>query len=135
MAPACPSNPAPPTGYAVWQGRVPPELTAWAIQIRDGINKFPYGTTWTRDWKGLPVLARKDYHTWTYVNGQLVSGICIPGVTLYQPLADRVLFTFDEDQAQAAGAKFDTTGILISGAALIGVVGAFFLALRYAGRP
>jgi hypothetical protein len=91
----CPSNPAPPSGYAIWKGPVPPELTQWAIAIRDHIGSYPYGQQFTMNWAGSTVLARKDHHTWTYVRQpdgsvQLRTGICIPGVTLYRPQTSTV---------------------------------------------
>jgi hypothetical protein len=84
----CPSNPPSPQGFTIWKGAVPTPLTQWAIDLRDHINASPYGTVWTTDYKGLTVAARKDYHTWTYRKQpdgsvQLVTGICIPGITLY----------------------------------------------------
>src|ERR1700758_549281 len=81
----CPTNPPPPLGYGVWRGNVPTPLVQWAIGLRDRIRNFPYGQTWALDYNGAIVLARKDHHVYSYINGQLVSGICIPGVTLYQP--------------------------------------------------
>ena len=86
----CPGNPPPPDGYRVWRGSVPPELVQWAIDLRDHIRSFPYGTVWTMSYGGQTVVARKDYHTWTYKGGQLLQGICIPGITLYEPIPPAV---------------------------------------------
>ena len=80
----CPSNPPAPAGYAVWQGAVPPQLSAWAASLLQTTS--PIGTTWTRDYNGQAVIARAEYHTWTYQNGQLVTGVCIRGITLYQSI-------------------------------------------------
>jgi hypothetical protein len=86
----CPSNPSVPDGYLIWKGAVPPELTQWVIALRDQLRSYPYGQRWTTDWNGFTVLARKDHHTWTYrpqPNGapKLVTGLCLPGITLYRP--------------------------------------------------
>jgi hypothetical protein len=81
----CPSNPPPRAGYAVWRGPVPKELTQWAMMLRDHVAAFPYGQEWTMRWMGTNVVARKDFHRWTYQGGQLVTGLCIPGITLYRP--------------------------------------------------
>jgi len=86
---SCPGNPPAPAGFTVWKGPVPTELVQWAISLRDHVSGFPYGQTWTMQYtdptgKTQTVTARKDYHTWTYRGGQLVQGICIPGITLYQ---------------------------------------------------
>ena len=84
----CPGNPAPPPGYGLWKGPVPPVLTQWAMGIRDHINSggFPFNTTWSVPYNDQLIVARKERHGWTYKNGQLVTGLCISGVTLYAPL-------------------------------------------------
>jgi hypothetical protein len=83
---SCPSNPPAPAGFRVWKGPVPAELTQWAMNLRDTVAQFPYGQIWTMSYQGAQVAARKDYHTWTWRNGALVTGICIPGITLYSAL-------------------------------------------------
>jgi hypothetical protein len=51
-----------------------------------------YGDTVGLDLEGEGfVVARKDHHTWTYKNGRLVTGLCIPGITLYKPLLTQAL--------------------------------------------
>jgi hypothetical protein len=80
----CPNNPPPRAGYVIWKGAVPPALVQWAMALRDNIKDWPYGQEWTMRWHGQDVLARKDHHTWTYRGGQLLTGLCIPGVTLYR---------------------------------------------------
>ena len=87
----CPSNPPPRAGYAVWKGAVPPELTKWAVTLRDHIAPFPYGQEWTMQWGVVDVVARKDHHEWTYRkqpdgSTKLLMGICWPGITLYKPI-------------------------------------------------
>lgn len=89
---SCPANPPAPPGYRVWRGPVPTELTQWAMQLRDNIAPWPYGQTWSMQYadptsgQTETVVARKDHHSWTYRGGQLVTGLCIPGITLYSPL-------------------------------------------------
>lgn len=79
----CPGDPPAPAGFRVWTGPVPIELTQWAIDLLHHVNQYAYGTTWTMTYQGTDVLARKDHHTWTWRGGVLVTGICIPGITLY----------------------------------------------------
>jgi hypothetical protein len=80
----CTNPPAPP-GYHVFQGKVPPALTQWAIGLRNHIAAFPFGQTWTTDYDGETVLARCDCHEWTYRDGKLITGLHIKGITLYAP--------------------------------------------------
>jgi hypothetical protein len=146
---SCPSNPPAPTGYGVWLGRVPQPLTDWAISIRDHIAAPPYGTTWSKDYGGQTVIARKDYHTWTNRGGQLVTGICLPGVTLYSPRAKNGLVGVSDpsgdplampDAAMAIYNAENADGgiawgpVVGSGLALLVVVGGFVAAIKYAGR-
>ena len=161
----CPANPPAPAGYMVWKGAVPTELTQWAMQLRDNIAPFPYGQTWTLDYtdaSGNPatVLARKDYHTWTWRNGQLVTGLCIPGVTLYAPIPGGTPTTAEAGLPPPAGdplASADGTEavwgadtvpsattapptetswplVALTAGAIGGVVFLFFQALKAAGR-
>ena len=156
MAASCPGNPPAPAGYQVWRGAVPKELTEWAVDIRNHINAFPYGTIWHKEYGGQDVVARKDYHTWTYRGGQLLTGICIPGVTLYSarpggsslvdigtaddsdPLATPdesfadALFDADSSAGQPPGPSWPL--VAATGAAAIVVVGLFIAAIKYAGR-
>jgi hypothetical protein len=151
----CSPNPPAPTGYTIWKGSVAQPLVDWAISLRDHINGFPYGQTWTLDYNGQTVLARKDYHTWTWKNGVLVNGICIPGITLYAPdtpLAPAVGTSGPHAVGIAAGDTPDTVTptpdlamygapsgpnwglVAASGAAVAVVVGLFMLAMRSTGR-
>lgn len=132
MPAACPSNPPPPAGYAVWQGAVPAELSNWAVDIRDHeIGKVPYWSTWSKDYNGVTVLARKDYHTWTYINGQLITGICIPGITLYQPIAQDAAFFFRE---QPTDHPFDSQAFFTATAGVVVVLALFWAAIHFAGK-
>ncbi len=54
------------------------------MELRDHVASFPYGQTWSMTYSDGTVVARKDHHTFTWRPGQgLVTGICIPGITLY----------------------------------------------------
>lgn len=135
----------------MWRGAVPKELTDWAISIRDHVSSFSYGTIWSKEYDGRTIIARKDHHTFTYRGGRLLTGICIPGVTLYSPhgigLVDSTstgdpLATPDESMADALfdadssagqpGVDWPVVGAT-AGAALL-VVGLFVAAIRFAGR-
>lgn len=121
LAGGCPANPPAPPGFAIWKGPVPPALTQWAIVLRDRINAFPYGQQWTASWNGQTVLARKDYHTWTFRKNpdgstQLAQNICIPGITLYRAAGVGVSGLLGEDATDPARAAPDPDLALYSGA-------------------
>jgi hypothetical protein len=139
---ACPTNPPPPTGYRVWRGPVPQPLVDWAISLRDQIATFEYGTTFELPYGGIVAVARKDHHTWTYRAGKLVTGLCLPGITLYSPSSPAVgagavddTSTPDPNAALfTADAGIDWKLVAVSGLATAAVIGAFFLALHHAGQ-
>jgi hypothetical protein len=139
----CASNPPPPIGFHIWRGPVPAPLVQWAVDLRDHINKFPYGQVWTLDYNGATVAARKDFHVWSYRNGKLVTGLCIPGITLYAPKPAGVAATIQIDSLDVpdpSAAVFNSTDttdwrlVAVSGAAIVATVGLFLLAIRGAGR-
>lgn len=145
----CPGNPPAPSGYQIWRGSVPTPLTQWAMDLRDKVRGYPYGQTWTLAYGGQVVVARKDYHTWTYQNGGLRTGICIPGITLYSPtppttgtgmLAHTLGDTPDTVQPDPSLGVYgapETTDWKLVGASAVAIVavGALFaLAIRNAGR-
>lgn len=150
---SCPSNPPPPAGYVVWKGPVPQELTQWAIVLRDRISQFPYGQQWSTVWGGTSVVARKDFHTWTHRRNpdgttELVTGICLAGITLYRPsppesglsAADPALAAPDPSlalysiSAVQPPERTDWGLVVVCAAALATVAGGFVLGLREAGR-
>lgn len=150
MATSCPANPPAPQGFTVWKGAVPAELVQWAIDLRNHVASYPYGTVWQMAYNGQTVAARKDYHTWTWRNGVLVTGICIPGITLYSPLpagtvgataggdplanpdGTEAVFGADDGSQPSTGPNW---GLVIgSGVALAGVVTLFALAMKYGGH-
>lgn len=129
---------------------MPTELTQWAMQLRDHVSGFPYGQTWTMQYQGQTVTARKDYHTFTWRPGVgLVTGICIPGITLYQSNAPGLIGQnigdplVNPDGTEAvygadtlpAPQKTDWPLVIASGAAIAATVAAFVLAIKLAGRP
>jgi hypothetical protein len=82
---ACAIEPT-PVGWKVWRGNVPPELVQIAIDARDHINRYRYGTfTGQTVYNGQTVGIYKSHHTWTNRNGALITGICIPGISLLIP--------------------------------------------------
>jgi hypothetical protein len=139
----CPSNPPPPAGYSVWTGAVPAPLETWAIRTLKDIGKVPYGYYgWTLPEEELqkypaPPILRKDRHTWSHRNGRLITGICIPGLTLYKPIAAKVgagetLILDPATASPSSGiAVFDPPvtdwGLVLTGGAAITLVTAGFL--------
>jgi hypothetical protein len=149
---SCPNNPPAPAGWRVWRKPVPTPLTQWAMDLRDHINASPYATTWTTSYNGETVLARKDYHTWTnrkQADGsiKLVTGICIPGITLYETVPagyaataqDGDVVTPDENAAMYGADDVPQTIawplVVATGTAIVATVAAFLLAIKLAGRP
>ena len=149
-AAACPLDLPAPQGYAVWQGAVPPVLSAWAVQLLKGVSKVPFGTTWTENYNGATVLARCDVHTWHYLpDGTLLTGLCWKGITLYKPLPAGVGATDTDvtnigtatpdptlavyDQSPPSGTNWPL--VIVSGVAITATVAAFLLAIKLAGRP
>jgi hypothetical protein len=152
---ACPDNPPPRAGYAVWRGSVPPDLVKWAILLRDHIASFPYGQEWSMRAGTTDVVARKDHHTWTFQKQsdgsiQLVSGICIPGITLYRPIPDDAAavgdaLVFDPATAQPdprlalydpsqPPERTDWALVAASGSVLVATVCLFAWGIHAAGR-
>lgn len=154
MAQQCAANPPPPEGFRVWRAKaVPKPLEAWAVELRDRwMPTHNYGDTtsmWYTDAAGQQrmVLARKDYHTWTYHQGRLVTGICIPGITLYESAltpalagVGQALDVFDEAVPDPTAARYsqdlgtDWGLVGATAAAAAAVVVAFWVGLRFAGR-
>jgi hypothetical protein len=147
---SCPTNPPAPAGYAVWRGAVPPSLQKWAVQLLSISSKYPFGQTWSNvDPLGRPVIARKDHHTWHYQsNGALLTGICWPGITLYRPVGldssfgiSPLVTNVENGPADPSLAVYDSAPtsiawpmVFLTGAVVAGLVGAFILAVRAAGR-
>jgi hypothetical protein len=145
---SCPTNPPAPSGYAVWQGAVPAPLETWAVQLLGTVSKVPFGQIWTKAYNGQTVIARKDRHTWHYdANGQLLTGLCWAGITLYRPFVtggvqgDTDVTNIETAQPDPTLAVYDARPshidwplVGISAGAGATVVALFLLALRHAGK-
>jgi hypothetical protein len=132
----------------VWQGSVPSPLSAWAVQLLKGVNKVPFGTTYTQTYNGMPVIARVDYHTWHILpDGTVLTDLCWKGITLYKPLptgatlGESDVTNIETAQPNDTLAVYDNvpsstdwTLVAVTGGAAIGSVVLFLLALRKAGR-
>ena len=149
-AKACPSDIPAPSGYAVWQGAVPPPLTAWAVQLLKSVSASPFGTTWTQNYGGANVVARVDVHTWHYLpDGTLLTGLCWKGITLYRPFTGGVQGAADVTNIGTATpdptlAVYDNSPtpagtswglVAVAGGAILLTIGAFVAAIKLAGRP
>ena len=153
MSSSCPNNPPPPEGFKIWRGVVPSQISAWAKNLvySPAFQKALYGTTWGFTYtdasgKDQPVVGRRDYHTWTFANGRLVTGICISGLTVYQPLSTIALASYNPasdtlDAPDPSAAVFNAGPpgpswplVAVSAAAAGGVVLLFILALKGAGN-
>ena len=156
----CPVE-ATPAGWTVWRGPVPAQLVQLAVDARDHINKYAYGQFVSQMvYNGQTVGIFKSHHTWTNRGGQLVSGICIPGISLLIPAGSPAgmpgvaglpigmgdatgaastdpLQTPDPSAALFGADDLETTDwrLVIETAAVIAFsAGAFWLALKHAGR-
>ena len=80
-----PPNPPPLPGTRVWTKPVSPEMTKWAQSILFDPNGHPMGSV---DRRSFPpdVVARVEWHDWTYRNGVKVYGT-FRGVTLYEVIS------------------------------------------------
>ncbi len=138
-----------PDGWKVWRGSVPPTLVQLAIDARDHINRYAYGTIVKQvDYNGQPVAIFKSSHTYTTRNGQLVTGICIPGISLLVPAGAAkgtpgvaatpnvdALLTPDPNAALLGADDAPDWGLVIkSGLAVAAVAGLFWWGLQAAGR-
>ncbi|CAF1298040.1 unnamed protein product [Rotaria sp. Silwood1] len=75
-----------PDGTTVYKGSVPPAMTTDAVNyLRDGNVKM-FQVSETKTYPNLANLyfgMRKEFHTWHYSGGKLLTG-CWTGVTVYQ---------------------------------------------------
>jgi hypothetical protein len=141
---ACPTEPI-PAGWRVWRGPMPQPLVQLALDVRARIGRYAYGAiAQTTSWQGSEVAAFKSHHTWTYRGSELLTGICIPGVSLLVPLGAPVglgaaaavatdLSTPDPTLAvYAAPEQTDWGLVAVAGGAIALVTGAFLLGLSLA---
>lgn len=77
-----------PHGWKVWRGvEVPGPIAQAAIDVRDHVRSYSRGQIAREiDYQGQHVGLWVSSHTWTYRNGVLVTGICIPGVSVLVPV-------------------------------------------------
>jgi hypothetical protein len=143
----CPVEPL-PQGWRVWRGAVPPELSAVALDVLHNVRAYPRGSiAKSVDYKGQAVGAFVSSHTWTYRNGQLVTGLCIPGVSLvFQPqtMASGVATHDSLENPDPTAAVFVDLGdapstidwplVAVSAGVIVIVVTLFALALHHGGR-
>jgi hypothetical protein len=147
---SCPAE-ATPAGWKVWRGPVPSALVQIAVDARDHINQYPYGQFVSQvDYQGQPVGIYKSHHSWTYRNGVLINGICIPGISLMVPAtavsgspgvaaapAADALLTPDPNAALFGADDLERTDwqlVASTVAAAAIVVAAFWFGLQHAGR-
>jgi len=136
-----------PIGWRVWRNaEVHTPLEQFAIDVRDHVNRYPYGSiAKTIVYNGQMVGAFKSHHTWTYRNGQLVTGLCIPGVSLIvqQPQGSVGATTPDSlvtpDPTAAVYGSDDERStswptVLVTAGATATTIALFLLALRAAGK-
>jgi hypothetical protein len=114
-------------------------LTTFAVNDLKVEADHPYGYEWLTTYNGEQVMAIKQHHTWTYHGGKLVTGVCIPGITLYRP--EKIAITglendlstpnpdiaWFDDGVQPGG---DLELILGSALAIIVVIALFIVGLR-----
>jgi hypothetical protein len=79
--PVADEHPRPPPGWTpVPQGRVTPEMTAWALTIVTSPAAYPMGARAREHFGPVEVMARVEWHP-----PDLGHGVVHRGVTLYQP--------------------------------------------------
>jgi hypothetical protein len=98
-------------------------------------------------YNGQTVALFVSSHTWTYRNGVLVTGICIPGVSVLQQATAGVMGETQQDSLETpdptaavyGGAPpeqdvVDWPAVTVSAVAILLVVGGFVAAVKLAGR-
>ncbi len=77
---------ASPNGTTVYKGSVPPAMTTDAVNYLYDANFKMFQVSETKTYPNLTNLyfvMRKEFHTWHYSDGKLLTG-CWKGVTVYQ---------------------------------------------------
>ena len=138
-----------PAGWKVWRGAVPTELTQLAMDVRDHVRSYPYGSiAKTVNYSGQNVGVFVSHHTWTYKGGQLLTNICIPGCSLIvqqapgavgvSPMQDSL--STPDPTAAVYGADdvpiqhTNYTLVAVTATAIVATCAAFAYAIRAAGR-
>jgi hypothetical protein len=79
---SCPQEPL-PEGWRIFRGSVPAALGQFAVDALARINSYEYGDiAGVTEYNGVQVAAFKSHHTFTWRKGKLVTGLCIPGISL-----------------------------------------------------
>jgi len=134
----------------VWrQTLVPDPLVQLAIDVRDHIRQYPYGSiAKTVQYNGQTVGIFVSHHSWTYRNGQLVTGICIPGASIIVKQAPGLVTSTTPDNLDTPDPTAAVYGaddvpppqstnwslVAVSAGAAATAVALFLLAIRSAGR-
>lgn len=84
-------NPPPPDGTRLWTKPVTPGMTAWAVALLNSPGAYPIFSTALRQFGSDNVMARVEWHPWTWRNGVKVSGQ-FRGITLYEVLTPLASF-------------------------------------------
>lgn len=151
MSQACPQEPV-PTGWKIWRGAPPPApIVQAAIHVRDHVRDYKRGTiAQTISYGGQTVGLFVSSHTWTWRNGVLVTGICIPGVSVLQTVAagsqgvgatEQDSLAIPDPTAAVYGGSppednsIDWPMVGVTAAATLLVVGGFIAAIKLAGQP
>lgn len=141
---SCPQEPM-PTGWRVWKGPVPTELTQIAMDVRDHVRSYKRGTiVQTLIYQGQTVGVFVSSHSWTYRRQPdgttvLVTGICIPGVSLLvqqDPNAPAAMLADDPSIPDPTAAMWGAEDVPISpGLPLGGALGGASLGAILGGIP
>ena len=155
---SCPQEPI-PSGWRLWKNApVPVPLQQFAVDVLSKVRSYPRGSiAKVITYGDQTVAAFVSSHSWSYRNGKLVTGLCIPGVSLLIMTTPSSGLAFsDAQQKWELGATADdlstpdptaavysvdappevTDWRLITTTAVItvGVVGLFLYGMRAAGR-
>ena len=79
------TNPPMPPGYKQFTGTVTKEIQDWAVEVVWNASQYPMHELFTREFNGVTVVARPEWHTWTIRNGVKQYGK-YRGCTMYQPV-------------------------------------------------
>jgi hypothetical protein len=75
--------PPPPEGATIWKKAVSSAMTAWASSILHQATTYPMFSETRQQFGENWVLARVEWHTWTFRDGVKIKGK-FRGVTLYE---------------------------------------------------
>jgi len=79
-------NPPSPEGTRLWTKPVTTAMTAWAVGMLNSPGAYPIFSSATREFGSDNVMARVEWHPWTWRNGVKVAGQ-FRGITLYEVIA------------------------------------------------